>query len=256
MDEQPPHLFMSSFNEFIGGRQKPAVGANTARNMGLPYDPQSQMVWVDTYGSEFRFCYHSVRPSVHPPMRTRALLTMPELYQMVDTHTHAHAACAWLRRMCLCSRDLEPNVEAGDRIWQVASSCVQMYKAGQKCPQSPALAAAVPCCSTADKQVFANVWSLVKPQGQGQGGGGGGAFSDAILTSNATEKTSLIAQGYVEVCNPVPGPTVFCVDTSIQDGRNGCVGAQGAWGGGQQGVRRRVPLEQTILILPLPLRIA
>ena len=90
-----------------------------------------------------------------------------------------------------------------------------MYKAGQKCPKSPALATNVSCCSTADKQVFANVWSLVKPHG--------GVSLDAVLTSNATEKASFVAQGYVEVCNAVPGPTVFCVDTTIQDGRNGCV---------------------------------
>jgi len=54
LDKQPPHLFMSSFNEFIGGRQPPVYHANTARNMGLPYDPQNSSVWVDTYGSEFR----------------------------------------------------------------------------------------------------------------------------------------------------------------------------------------------------------
>jgi hypothetical protein len=27
----------------------------------------------------------------------------------------------------------EPTVEAGDRIWRVATSCVQMYKAGRQC---------------------------------------------------------------------------------------------------------------------------
>ena len=68
---------MSSFNELIGGRQKPAVASNTAMNMGLPYDSQRNMVWVDSYAAEF-------------------------------------------------SRDVEPNKEAGDRIWQVVTSCVQM----------------------------------------------------------------------------------------------------------------------------------
>jgi hypothetical protein len=73
-----PHFFMSSFNELIGGRQKPSVKCNTCINMGLPYDAQNSSVWVDTYASEF-------------------------------------------------SRDIEPTVEGGDRMWQVASSCVQMY---------------------------------------------------------------------------------------------------------------------------------
>ena len=44
-----PHLFMSSFNEFIGGRQAPSTKANTGINMGLPYDAQNASVWVDTY---------------------------------------------------------------------------------------------------------------------------------------------------------------------------------------------------------------
>eukprot|EP01044_Picomonas_judraskeda_P023040 COSAG03_NODE_5927_length_1146_cov_23.592168_2_plen_90_part_00 len=44
-----PHLFMSSFNEFIGGRQAPSTKANTGINMGLPYDAQNATVWVDTY---------------------------------------------------------------------------------------------------------------------------------------------------------------------------------------------------------------
>jgi hypothetical protein len=48
-----PHLFMSSFNEYIGGRQAPASGAKIAFNMGLPNDPQRTSVWVDTYASEF-----------------------------------------------------------------------------------------------------------------------------------------------------------------------------------------------------------
>ena len=49
-----PHLFMASFNEHIGGRQTSEFpNANTAINMGLPYDPQNGSVWADTYASEF-----------------------------------------------------------------------------------------------------------------------------------------------------------------------------------------------------------
>ena len=43
-----PDLFVSSFNEHIGGRQPPSQPAATAFNMGLPNDPQSKVVWVDT----------------------------------------------------------------------------------------------------------------------------------------------------------------------------------------------------------------
>ena len=56
-----PDLFMSSFNEHIGGRQAPASGAKIAFNMGLPNDPQRDSVWVDSYGSEFS---RDVEPTV------------------------------------------------------------------------------------------------------------------------------------------------------------------------------------------------
>ena len=41
-----PNLFMSSFNEHIGGRQKSVFSSNVAYNMGLPNDPQKGNVWV------------------------------------------------------------------------------------------------------------------------------------------------------------------------------------------------------------------
>jgi len=57
----PPHVFLSSFNEFIGGRQAPASPAKIAINQGLPRDPQRAAVWVDTYAAEFS---RDIEPSV------------------------------------------------------------------------------------------------------------------------------------------------------------------------------------------------
>ena len=67
-----PHLFMSSFNEHIGGRQAPASGAKIAFNMGLPNDPQRNSVWV-------------VRVPVHDVLHTAA------------THSHPRAGHVRLR---------------------------------------------------------------------------------------------------------------------------------------------------------------
>ena len=156
-----PHLFMSSFNELIGGRQPSAYKANTAINMGLPNDAQNRTVWVDSYALEF-------------------------------------------------SRDMEPTVEGGDRVWRVATSCVRMYKAGRKCTDPDA--AAELCCTTVDKQIFANVWSFSRDDG-----------SDYTWTSNRSEAASLAANrtGWKENCNPVPGSAVFCTDTELTDARQG-----------------------------------
>jgi len=159
LDESAPHLMMSSFNELIGGRQQTSYKANTAINMGLPYDPQNRTVWVDTYGSEF-------------------------------------------------SRDMEPSVEGGDKVWRTATSCVRMYKAGRRCSATDA--ASELCCTTADKEVFANVWSLSTQDG-----------NDSLLSNSHTEVKALLNQGWAEHCNPVSGPTVFCVNVSLLDGREG-----------------------------------
>ena len=102
-------------------------------------------------------------------------------------------------------------MEGGDLVWRVATSCVQMYKAGQTCTT----ASTELCCTTEDKDVFGNVWSLRGETPSNK--------ADAVLSANSTEVASFLAQGYKEQCNPVPGPTVFCTDTSIQDGRDGYV---------------------------------
>ena len=67
LDVSPPHVFISSFNEHIGGRQDPASRARIAFNMGLPNDPQRDVVWVDTYASEFS---RDIEPTVEGGRRT------------------------------------------------------------------------------------------------------------------------------------------------------------------------------------------
>ena len=155
-----PNLFVSSFNEHIGGRQAPAFHSEIAFNMGLPNDSQRANVWVDTYGAEF-------------------------------------------------SRDIEPTVEGGSRVWDVASSCVKLYKAGLTCRSTAAAGSA--CCSTEDKLVYANAWSL-KNEGAG----------DALVTNSQRERDALVAGGgWEEVCNAIVGPSVFCVNASMAGGREG-----------------------------------
>ncbi len=43
-------------------------------------------------------------------------------------------------------------MEGGDLMWRVATSCVQMYKAGLQCDGSASTADEL-CCTTADKEV-------------------------------------------------------------------------------------------------------
>lgn len=67
---RPPQVFLSSFNEHIGGRQAPASHAKIAFNMGLPADPQRASVWVDSYAAEFS---RDIEPSVEGGGRVLAV---------------------------------------------------------------------------------------------------------------------------------------------------------------------------------------
>ncbi len=86
------------------------------------------------------------------------------------------------------------------------------------------------CCHTllshaadaARLKVFANAWSL-RGTVSVAAAAGGGTVVDAVVSSNRSEVDVLLQQGYSEVCNPVPGPTVFCVDSGMADGRAGYV---------------------------------
>jgi hypothetical protein len=156
-----PALLLSSFNEHTGGRVGVEGGApRVAFNMGLPGDPQRDLVWVDSYAAEF-------------------------------------------------TRNLEPTVEGGGRVWEVLVACVALYRAGATCA-SGGVAPSDACCSRADKEVFASVWSLTLLGGD-----------DRVLTASRAERAALTAAGWAEVCAPLANPTVFCVDRAAADGRDG-----------------------------------
>ena len=73
---QPPHVFLSSFNEFIGGRQAAASAARIAFNMGLPADPQRGAVWVDTCESPSACGGPAPAPRPAPPRHQRRPLPL------------------------------------------------------------------------------------------------------------------------------------------------------------------------------------
>jgi hypothetical protein len=107
------------------------------------------------------------------------------------------------------TRNLEPTVEGGGRVWEVLVACVKLYKAGATCA-SAGVAPNDACCSRADKEVFASIWSL-SLQGR----------DDHVLTALRAERAALTAAGWAEVCAPIANPAVFCVDKAAADGRNG-----------------------------------
>jgi hypothetical protein len=156
---EPEFVFVSSFNEHIGGRQKGISSGNMWFDQGLPYDSQNKLLWVDTYATEF-------------------------------------------------SRDVEPSLEGGDRIFRMLGSCLSLYKQSKNCSQGSSEL----CCQSQEFDVFRNVWSLRLANS-----------ADSLLTVDENEKNALTKSGnWKEVCWPTGGPSVFCVDMgSSFDGRAG-----------------------------------
>jgi hypothetical protein len=104
---QPPQVFISSFNEHIGGRQAPASRARVAFNQGLPNDPQRDAVWVDSYAAEFS---RDVEPSVEGGGRVLAVLSScVRLYKR-------GATCAGAPLEACCTR---ADKEVWGNVWSL-----------------------------------------------------------------------------------------------------------------------------------------
>jgi hypothetical protein len=162
LEQSPPHLFISSWNEFLAQPQpNPYIGRiNTGYSLGLDHDVNKAWLFVDTYGVEM-------------------------------------------------SRDIEPNVDYGDFYLQLMTSCIRMYRNGQKCStdgHKNETTTAELCCDRSSWSLYANVWSLNY------------GASDFLLTTSSNERDILKKSGWHDNCSPFTGVTDFCVDTSITDG--------------------------------------
>lgn len=108
------------------------------------------------------------------------------------------------------SRDIEPTVEGGSTVYDVATSCIRIYKKGQTCADIENKSEEL-CCDESRTLVWNNVWSLNNT-----------STRDRVLTIDVTERDALIRQDdWEEICATIGGPTAFCVDTNNPDGREG-----------------------------------
>ncbi|KAH3766162.1 hypothetical protein Pelo_2047 [Pelomyxa schiedti] len=98
-------------------------------------------------------------------------------------------------------RDIEPSLEYGYTYYNLMASCIRVFKSGSHtCSGS-----SEECCNTAEG--FSNIWSLHYSQ------------SDYLLTASEYEKNILVSEGWAEVCNHFSGSSVFCVDSSANQGQ-------------------------------------
>jgi len=96
------------------------------------------------------------------------------------------------------SRDIEPNDKYGSYIYDIMSSCVNLYKSGvTKCSNLSEI-----CCQNSN--FFTNIYSMQTTSR---------AFVDYLLSTSAAEVQELIDKGtYSQICTPYGGTTVFCTE--------------------------------------------
>ena len=97
------------------------------------------------------------------------------------------------------TRDLEPTVEDGGRIWELFQSCMRVFRS--KAPSCSNKTEA--CCMRGDddpESNWVNVWSLAKADG-----------TDMLLTIDPNERRQLTSgSSWKEICSAAGGATAFC----------------------------------------------
>jgi len=98
------------------------------------------------------------------------------------------------------SRDIEPSARYGSYIYNLMSSCVQIFKSGATTCNNPSAL----CCQSSN--YFTNVYSLKSTSIV--------SFTDYLVSTSPSEVQSLItAATYAQICTPFGGTTVFCQGT-------------------------------------------
>ena len=96
-------------------------------------------------------------------------------------------------------RDIEPTVEYGDAYYQLLRSCVRVYRKNVAAGTTGCKDAAEACCDASGAAAFVNVYAVRND-----------SVSDVLLTTSATEKTTLVGNGWREVCSRYGTPSIFC----------------------------------------------
>jgi hypothetical protein len=92
-------------------------------------------------------------------------------------------------------RDIEPTVEYGSLYYELAKSCIRVFRKGSTCDASE------PCCDLkSSEDQWTNVWALFNS-----------SVNDTLLTTSRAERDALVASGWREICSRYGTPTLFCL---------------------------------------------
>jgi hypothetical protein len=95
-------------------------------------------------------------------------------------------------------RDIEPTEEYGSAYYDLLQSCTRVFRSNVAKSATGCNFANEPCCAT--DVPYVNVWALRHD-----------GLKDVLLTTSVSEKTSVLGNGYREVCSRYGTPSVFCV---------------------------------------------
>lgn len=96
-------------------------------------------------------------------------------------------------------RDIEPTVELGSATYDLLRSCARVYRKNAMAHTTGCHEAGEPCCDPSIAALYTNVYALRND-----------GANDTLLTTSASEKTSLTGSGWREVCVRSGTGSIFC----------------------------------------------
>ncbi|CAN5618791.1 hypothetical protein BH09MYX1_BH09MYX1_13950 [soil metagenome] len=95
-------------------------------------------------------------------------------------------------------RDIEPTEEYGSTYYDLLSSCTRVFRKNALTKTTGCTDANESCCATTND--FVNVYALRHDPSK-----------DVLLTTSPSEKSSVVANGFREVCTRYGTPSIFCL---------------------------------------------
>jgi hypothetical protein len=192
---QLDYLMVGTFNEHIAQPQHNPYSAEQAwtKRMGGVYEPEQHHAPLRAGG--LALSQHVSQAQLHPYSGKQ------DWVKSMGVEDDPMAGKLWVDMFGDgLTRDLEPTVQDGGRMWDLFSSCMRVFNSGAA------------RCSTSNSNEQCCMFGKLDPYSEWNGvyslhlGG----TEDQLLTTDAAERASLKKGGWTEVCSAAGGAAQFC----------------------------------------------
>lgn len=186
----PPHIMISSFNEWVAQPQANPYNNEFSYSVGLPWDPERVHLWVDSFGDSMS---RDIEPST---------LDGSRIFDIMTSCLRVARIAAAAETILLGDRTVDPT--------SALQTLLRVFGRGTSAASGGSASCGVvgeECCAfnvTTDE--YAVVWSLGLDTGAD------------MMASALSEEVQTLTQpggGWAQICNAFATVSDFCVDSSL-----------------------------------------